>query len=199
MKKLILLISSLAIITGVSAQDFSKREIRKEAREKRQTQFEDQLGAAIQAANFTFYAYEVTPPYKMPISLAQGNFYISLYGNNNMDTYLPFTTQVAPAIGVVGLSESSVFIGPMMDKVKFFMLNLDVQQYTYSAKLQDGYWHVTIGLQNVNNQIVSQNPSEVTITLTITLDISASTGATNMTIQPLFSPAVQYQGTVRTN
>lgn len=161
-----------------SASNVSKKEARKELREKQKIELVAQLTKAILDKSFTFTAFTMNANFASTQIISNQYNYMRIQPNL-LDFVLPYrSTSVVPN-------------SP-------FYLDFEVANYTYSVDTTvPGMLYVNIGVQNAMNQAADNTGLALNMSYRIQLEVFLSTSNAVLTVMPDFYSAVSYNGFVK--
>lgn len=180
MKKLILAAVALFAISSITmAQTPTKSAERKAARHAREIKSIDEMKADLGSRAFVFYPSSYALPFQNPVELYNfGYFYLDFYPES-LDVYLPFAMNNNPAVS---------FSSAMVTYSAYKVVQTEGNNYVVTAKLS-----------NISNTLPTTSMAMQDMNLRIHLSVNVMSGAAMLTLTPDFSPAVTYQGVVRSN
>lgn len=170
MKKLFLSILLVSLVATVSAQDYTKKEVRDQKRTERQQMMQQQLSAALKAHNFTFAASYMLPEFNSPqVPLNQWNNYVALYPNF-LEISLPYQS----------VAEDLTTVPKRID--------ISTTRYTYWEDMNNnGVWTYVFQTEWGNVKYVFH------------LQYNSNNGMATLTLVPNMGNTVTYTGTIQLN
>lgn len=180
MKKIILTSIALIVVSSMAmAQPSSKAIERKAAREAREMKALNEMKADLGTHSFVFYPSSYTMPYQNPVELYNFGYYYLDFYPQSLDVFLPFAINNGPTVE---------FSSMMTPYSAYKIVHTDGNNYVITARLV-----------NVSNALPMTSIEMQDMNLGVHISVNIMSGAATLTLTPDFSPAVSYQGVLRSN